>query len=148
MPTTAKTRKRRISKADLKRVRESATKGHLDRLRRRLAPIERNELKGSDLPFIARRFTSINPTYDDDLGQLKDFEWSIGACDIADAALRRGYRLLVRCRPDFVAPATCQIVRQLRTPVRVWWNCNHNVLILKLFEEDVVDDDEDASEES
>jgi hypothetical protein len=85
----------------------------------------------------------ISPTYDSPERHSGRFEWSVPACAIADAILLQGYRLLVRCPPDHVALATSAIARQLKTPVHVWWNNVHNVLIVGLMEEDQVQDEED-----
>ncbi len=109
---------------------------------------ERGELERSDLPFVARSYTFVFPTYDGPDSRLGDYEWSAGVCAIANTALRQGYRLLVRCRPDCVAPVTALMVRQLRGSVHVWWNQIYGVLILGLLEADQVDDEADAGDES
>ena len=115
-----------------------------------LDSIELLQLEGTgDLPFIALKNCFIQPTHDyarnrtEGKFAIMDFAWPKGICEVADAALRRGYRLLVPCRRDYVATVTAMLVYRLDGEVCVWWNDNHEVLILGLLEENQVQGDED-----
>lgn len=141
-------RLRRISKADVKRAMLSETRRQIRRVRHRLRPYEVAELATNDLPFTVRRDTMIFPTYDGDGPRPEDYTWSAAECAIADAALRRGYRLFVRCPPDGIALYTAQMMRQLKAPVHVCWNVVHRILMLWVLEDNQVHDDESASQES
>lgn len=99
--------------------------------------------KGCELPFMTRQHTIIEPTYEHDGGaRPTDFQWSVAVCEIAYAALRRGLTLLVRCRPDCAVTATAIIVNQIKGPVHVWWNCDHEVLIIVFLLDDQIQYDE------
>ena len=99
---------------------------------------ELEQLAENPLPFQIVNQVAARPTWDDKEHPLEYFtrrKWDDDLCQIARAALRLGSRLLVPVPDDMIAYATCEIVRRLKMPVRVWYTRRHRALIVGLLEE-------------
>jgi len=109
-----------------------------------LDKMELRSLSENVLPFSIIDQVAVTPTWDDDHGEhdLLRHEWTKAFCDIARAALRRGYRLLVPVWPDEAVFATCEIVKALGIAVHVWYSRRRQSLLVGMMEEDQIQDEE------
>lgn len=110
---------------------------------------ELQQVADNPLPFQIVHQLAVMPTWDKDKQPLRYFtrhQWEEDLCQIARAALRRGWRLLIPVPDDMVAFATSEIVRRLKLPVRVHYTRLHKALFVGMLNEDEIEDEQAGDE--
>ena len=149
MDTTAKKKETRGQpKRGGRKVKKAAAGKRRETLDAMLNKMELRRLSENALPYQIIHNQDVTATWDDDHGEheLLRHEWDQAVCEIARAALRRGYRLLVPVYRDEIAFATCEIVKALGIPVHVWHSRRRESLIVGLLEDQIQQDETDGEE--